>query len=143
MSGSSHETFDREESLKPGSERSFGIVMAAAFVVLAGWKLWSGSAVWAAAWAVLALAFAALALVAPRLLAPLNLLWFRFGLLLHKVMTPLVMGLLFFAVVMPIGLLMRLVGQRPLALGFDRAATSYWSERPDPARYPHSMKKQY
>ena len=143
MTGSSHEQFERDESLKPGSERSFGIVMAGAFVVLAGLKLWSGSATWAGVWTALALAFGILAFVAPQLLKPLNLAWLRFGLLLHKIMTPLVMGLLFFAVVLPIGLLMRLLGQRPLALGFDRTATSYWSERTESTRHPQSMRKQY
>jgi Saxitoxin biosynthesis operon protein SxtJ len=143
MRGSSHEQFERDESLKPGSERSFGVVMAAAFVVLAGLKLWSGSATWAGVWTALALAFGILAFVAPRLLKPLNLAWLRFGLLLHKIMTPVVMGLLFFAVMMPIGLLMRLLGQRPLALGFDETATSYWSERTEPTRHPQSMRKQY
>ena len=117
--------------------------MATAFLALAAWKLWSASPIWAAVSTALAFAFGSLALAASQLLAPLNLLWFRFGLLLHRIMSPLVMGLLFFAVVMPIGLLMRLFGQRPLALGFDRTATSYWSLRTDPMSQPGSMKKQY
>jgi hypothetical protein len=143
MSGSSHENLGREDELKPGSNRGFGLTMAAAFAVLAGAALWFGSPVWAAVWAVLAAAFAGFALAAPALLSPVNLLWFRLGLLLHRIVSPLVMALLFFAFITPIGLLMRLFGQRPLALGFDRAAASYWIPRAERAPAPGSMRKQY
>jgi hypothetical protein len=143
MTESTHENLRREDELRPGSDRGFGLTMAAAFAVLGALTLWFGSSAWAVLWAALAAAFAALALGAPGLLAPLKLVWFRFGLLLHKIVSPVVMGLLFFAVVTPIGLLMRLVGQRPLALGFDRGAASYWVPRAERAPAPGSMRKQY
>jgi len=79
---------------------------------------------------------AALALVAPRALKPLNILWFRFGLLLHAIITPVVLGLMFFTVITPLGWLMRAFGKRPLSLGFDRTATSYWIHRTPPGPAP-------
>jgi hypothetical protein len=143
LASAAHETLDRDDDVKPGSERGFGLVMAAAGTVIAAFQAWGGAWRWAAVWLAVAAAFAALALVRPALLAPLNRLWFRFGLLLHKVVSPLVMGLIFFAVVTPIGLLMRLLGQRPLALGFDKAAASYWTPRADGRPEPGAMRRQY
>jgi Saxitoxin biosynthesis operon protein SxtJ len=141
MSGSLHESLAREDDLRPGSERSFGLVMAAALGVLALVQLWHGRMLAPALLGTAAAGFAVCALSAPRLLRGPNALWFRFGLLLGKVVSPVVMALLFFVVITPIGLLMRLVGQRPLALGLDRGAKTYWIARTAPA--PASMRKQY
>lgn len=89
-----------------GSERSFGLVFAALFAVIALWPLKSGGDI--RLWALgAAAAFAVLALAVPRALKPLNIVWFKFGMLLHHVVTPVVMGLLFFLTVTPVGLLMR------------------------------------
>jgi hypothetical protein len=85
----------------------------------------------------------AIALVRPALLAPLNRLWTKLALLISKVMNPVIMGILFFLVVAPIGLVMRAFGKRPLALAFDPAAKSYWIERTPPAPLPGSMKNQF
>ncbi len=142
MNGS-HENLVRKDHLKPGSERSFGLVMATAFCVLAAFAAWSGLALRASGFFVLAAAFGGLALVAPAALAPLNRLWFRFGLLLHKLVSPLVLGLLFFAEITPIGLLMGLLGKRPLPLHLDRSASSYWTSRGVASPAPGSMRKQY
>ena len=87
--------------------------------------------------------FGALALTAPRLLGPPNRIWFVFGLALHKIVSPLVMGLLFFLTVTPTGLLMRVFGKKPLQLDFDREAASYWIEREPPGPPPGSMKRQF
>jgi hypothetical protein len=83
------------------------------------------------------------ALVYPRLLAPLNKLWLKFGLLLYKVMNPLVLGLLFFVTITPIGIVMRLFGKDFLRLRLDRSAKSYWIERTPPGPPPQSMKNQF
>ena len=83
------------------------------------------------------------ALARPRVLAPLNRLWFRLGLLLQGLASPVILGLLFFATVTPIGILMRLVGKTPLRLGFDREATSYWIERQPPGPAPDTMRRQF
>ena len=79
----------------------------------------------------------------PALLAPFNRVWTKLALVLSKIMNPVIMAILFFLVVAPIGLLMRLTGKRPLALAFDPAAKSYWIERTPPAPLPGSMKNQF
>lgn len=130
-----HETLARRDDVKIGSERSFGLVIAAVLCVIAGIRLWHGTS--DAAYLLAAAAIlAACAVIAPRLLKPLNHLWFRFGLLLHAVVTPIIMGLMFYTTITPIGWLMRAVGKRPLALQFDPDAKSYWIHRtpPGPAR---------
>lgn len=143
MSGSIHETLRRDDDVKPGSDRSFGFTMAAVFLILSGIQSWSGAWGWSAGWLGIAALIAFLAATRPQALHQANLLWFRFGLLLHRIVNPIVMGVMFFGVVTPIGLLMRLVGQRPLALDFDRDAKSYWIERGTAAAPPGSMRKQF
>ncbi|MBI2240889.1 MAG: hypothetical protein HYU59_08820 [Magnetospirillum gryphiswaldense] len=125
-----------------GSERSFGLVFAVFFTLVGLWPLKSGGDIrlWALAAAV---AFLVAALAVPKWLNPLNLLWFKFGLLLHKIMTPLIMGLLFFVTVTPIGVLMRATGKDPMRLKRDPAATSYWIKRDPPGPAPDSMKNQF
>ncbi len=87
--------------------------------------------------------FGAVALVWPAILAPLNKLWFRFGLLLHKVMTPLIMGLLFYGLFTPLGLLMRLFGKDPMRVRDTPEAQSYWIEREPSAAVDNHMKNQF
>ena len=132
-----HEDLNRDEAPKPSTDRGFGLIFAAVFAVVAGWPLLGGEAprLWALA---LSGVFIALALAAPRQLGPLNRLWTRFGLLLSRVMNPLVLGLLFFAVVTPMGLVMRALGKDPLRRRFERGAASYWIERRPPGPAPMS-----
>ncbi|MBV9702229.1 MAG: hypothetical protein JO163_05845 [Methylobacteriaceae bacterium] len=142
MTASLHEDFERAKPPKRGSDRNFGMVMATVFLTIAGIKLWHASSWWPA-WAGVSAAFAACAWLRPDLLAPLNRVWFHFGLLLHKVVSPAVMALLFFGVVLPVGLLMRLFGHRPMTAAFDRSAQSYWTQRSDPTSPEGSMKRQF
>ena len=137
-----HETLSSSKEVQLGSDRSFGVVFAVVFGLVSAFQLVSGKPyhLWAGG---LSAVFLAAAIVMPRLLRPLNNLWFRIGLLLHKIMSPLVMGLLFFGTVLPTGLLMRLFGKRPLALKFDTAAKSYWIERGPAEPSPESMKNQF
>jgi len=137
-----HETLEREAEVKSGSDRSFGLVMAGACGVIAGLGFWSGTSRWPY-WLAAALVFGTTALLWPAVLAPLNRIWFKFGRLLHRVVNPLVMGLLFFVVITPFGLLMRLFGKRPLALEFDRDAPSYWLARDTRELQPGPMTRQY
>lgn len=123
-----HEDFFRTEDIRPGSERSFGLVFCALFAVISGLQLFSLSGN-PAIWSAIAVAFLIVSLTAPRLLSPFNLVWFRFGLLLHKIVTPVILGLMYFVVITPLGQLMRLFGQRPLHLGRDPVCTTYWIER--------------
>lgn len=128
----------------PPGNRSFGLVFFAFFLIVAFSPLIDGGGV--RTWAVvIALVFGAVAVVAPALLTPLNRLWTRFGDLLHRVMSPLLLGVVFFLVVTPIGLLIRLTGQSPLRLRFDPAASSYWIARRPPAADEESgsMRRQF
>lgn len=140
MPSNFHENVSRR-SVEIGSNRSFGVVMGVACLALAGFGVWVGSAYWPI-WAGAAAVFGSLALLWPRLLSPLNRLWFWFGLALHKVVNPVVMGVLFFGVIMPVGLLMRLIGKRPIGFEFEPDRSSYWMRRGN-ALQPGSMTKQY
>jgi len=145
MSGKSSPVLETQGHSDPaimGSERSFGLVFAVFFAIVALWPLKSGGEVrlWAAG---LAGVFLVIALIHPALLKPLNLVWFKFGLLLHKIMTPLIMGLLFFLTVTPIGLLMRATGKDPMRLKRHPATNSYWITRDPPGPAPASMKNQF
>jgi len=137
-----HEDLSRPDGVKHGSDRQFGLVFAAFFAVIGLLPLVAGHAPrwWAFA---PALAFAAVALIRPGILRPLNVLWFRFGLLLHKVVSPIVLGLIFYVAVTPVGLTMRAFGKDPLKLKFDRTAPSYWIDRTPPGPDPETMKNQF
>lgn len=137
-----HESLQRDEPVTTPSERSFGLVFAALFLLIACYPLLYGRGPWL--WSLaLAAAFALAAWAAPRLLAPLNFAWTRLGLLLHKTVSPLVLGFMFFGVVTPIGVLMRVLGKDPLHLRFDPDAESYWIERIPPGPDPDSLRDQF
>lgn len=141
MSGT-HESFRSTDEVKVGSERAFGLVFAAVFVIVALFPLLGDGGVryWALG---VALVFVAVAFLAPRLLRPLNIVWFRFGLLLHAIVSPLVLGILFFVTVMPTGLIMRLLGKDLLSLRRDESAQSYWIPREPRGPAPETMKNQF
>lgn len=137
-----HESFAREEDIQGSSDRSFGIVMAALFGLVGLFPLLHGNAVrW---WSLgLAAAFLILALFWTRPLRPLNLAWLKFGLLLSRIISPIVLALLFYVTVTPIGLIMRAFGQDPLRLRRSAAGKSYWIVREPPGPAPDSMKQQF
>ena len=123
-----------------GSDRSFGFVFAGVFALIAGWPLWHGEAPrW---WALgLSAAFALAAVVRPGILHSLNRAWLALGRLLHLVVSPIVMGAIFFLCVTPIGWIMRLRGQDVLSLSRRSDLSSYWITR-DQAQ-AQSMKNQF
>ena len=137
-----HERLPGHDEVKGSSDRSFGIVFAAVFGIVSLWPLLDDGGVrW---WSlVIALVFAVMATVRPGLLAPLNRLWFWFGMLLHKIVNPLVMGLLFFATVTPIALIFRLIGKDPLNQKPDKNCETYWIERDPDELVPESMRNQF
>jgi len=137
-----HESYERREDAQGFSNRSFGLVFAAFFAIvgLLPWLFGSGVRGWALATAA---AFAVAGLLFPNLLAPLARLWARIGTFLHRVVSPIVLGVMFFLVVTPIGVLMRWLGKDPLRLKFDRAAESYWIPREPPGPAPDSLKNQF
>jgi hypothetical protein len=137
-----HEDFSREEQVKAGTDRGFGLVFAGFFVLMSALSWWRGHTSWH--WALpVAAVFLIVAYTYPRALSPLNRLWLKFGLLLYKVMNPLILGLLFFVTVTPVGLVMRAFGKDFLRLRLDRSAKSYWIERTPPGPKPESMKNQF
>lgn len=138
----SHEGFREREAVKSSSNRAFGIVFTVVFAAIGAFPLIGGNTPrW---WAVgLAVLFLLAAIAYPRCLSPLNRLWTRFGLLLHRIVNPIVMGLLFFLVVTPTALVMRILGKRPLHLKTDPDAPTYWIPREPPGPAPESMKQQF
>jgi len=137
-----HEDLGREHNVEGSSDRSFGIVFAVVFLIIAAWPLLkAGSPRW---WALaVATAFAIVGMARPSLLAPLNRWWLKFGLFLGRVVSPIALGILFYAVFTPIGLIMRLAGKDPLLLRREPGATTYWRRREPPGPPPDSMKQQF
>ncbi|TLG71454.1 hypothetical protein FEV16_16160 [Methylocystis sp. B8] len=137
----SHEDFSRDRSPTMGSDRSFGLVIAAAIAMISMLPIRHGESphFWGLA---AAAAFAAAALLAPARLRPLNRLWFKLGGALHKITNPIIMGVLFFGVILPIAMLFRFRGTDPLKLSFDKNATSYWTMR-DAVDAAGDMSKQF
>lgn len=134
----------RDHIQKTGSDRSFGFVFAVVFLVIGLWPLigdWSNFAtirIWSVgiAGALLVVAFAM-----PRLLAPANGLWIKFGFLLGRIMNPLIMGVLFFIVLTPVAVAMRLSGKDILNLKQNDGEKTYWVTRND--EEPPSMSNQF
>lgn len=127
---------------KMGSERSFGVVFAIVFVIIGTAPLIRGGEL--RLWSLLAAGiFLVPGLLAPRVLRPLNILWFRFGLLLGRIIAPIVISLLFFIAVTPTALVMRLLRKDLLSLKIDRKAKSYWIDRSKTDNPMGSMKNQF
>ena len=137
-----HEDLSRGHVAEQGSPRGFGVVFAVVFAVVGLWPLMDGEGV--RVWAlVLGGAFLALALMRPSLLTPFNRLWLGFGTILHRIVSPLVMGLMFFAVITPTALILKLIGKDLLRRRFSPSAQSYWIPRQPPGPEPQSMRNQF
>ena len=128
----------KNTELKIGSNKSFGIVFFIVFLLVAIYPLINNSEIriWSLITAVI---FLILGLTNSKVLTPLNKLWFKFGLLLGKVVSPLIMGIIFFLVVTPTGLIMRIIGKDLLNLKFNNKK-SYWIEKTGPKS---KMKNQF
>jgi len=126
------------DDIKISSNRSFGIVFFIIFFLIALYPLLSDQEI--RLWALIISAiFLILGLLKSKLLTPLNKLWFRFGIFLGKIITPIIMGIIFFFVVTPIGLIMRLIGKDVLNLKYNKEK-SYWIEKDGPKS---KMKNQF
>lgn len=137
-----HESFDRKHAVATSSERSFGLVFAGFFAIVAGFRMWHGHS--DSAWLLgIAGAFALLALFWTAPLAPLNRLWARVGQLFHTIVNPLLMGLIFIVAIVPTGLVLRLFGKDLLRLRRDPSATTYWVACNTSARRQDAMKDQF
>ena len=120
------------------TNKNFGLVFFIVFLLIAVWPLKSGELI--RVWAVIAsLTFLILGLLNSRLLSPLNLVWVNFGNYLGKFIAPIIMGLIYFFILTPIGLLMRLLRKDILKKNFSKKE-SYWIKR---EKDVGSMKKQF
>jgi energy-coupling factor transporter transmembrane protein EcfT len=136
------EHLGRDEPRAGGSDRNFGFVFAAACFLFGVLNYYRDHTIWHW-WFAAAAIFLVLALVLPSALSVPNRIWTKFGLLLSYVMHPLIMGLLFFFTVTPIGMIMRAAGKDPLRSKLDRSATSYWLPRDPSGPAPNSFKNQF
>ena len=137
-----HEDLTREQHAEGSSDRVFGLVFAAAFLVIAAWPSLHGEALrwWASG---VAAGLALIAVFKPALLGGLNRLWIKLGVLLGKVVSPIALAVLFYGVLTPVGALMRLAGNDTLRLKQDPGAQSYWMPREPPGPPPDSMTNQF
>jgi len=137
-----HETVSSFRRVEIGSNRKFGTVVGLVFGILGLWPvIHHHSAHW---WLiVLAGLFLAAALLFPRSLNLLNRAWFRLGVVLNRIVSPIVMGGLFFGALVPVGWYLRKRGNDLLSLKFDRDAATYWIERNPPGPAPGSLTKQF
>lgn len=125
-----------------GSPRSFGLVFAALFGIIGSWPLLKSGPVrpWALAIAAL---FLVLSIAAPKVLAPLNSLWTRVGLLLGRIVAPIFLFLVYILTVVPTGMLMRAMGKDPMCRKRDAAASTYWIPRVPTGKPDHTMTNQF
>ena len=116
-----------ENSKKKSSNRSFGLVFFIVFLIIALWPLTNEDQIrfWSA---VISLVFLILGLMNSKLLNPLRQLWFKLGMLLGVIISPIIMGIIFFLVVTPIGLFMKLLGRDLLRTKYNNNK-SYWIKR--------------
>ena len=126
------------DDIKIGSNKSFGIVFFTVFLILSLYPLVNSESIriWSL---IISIIFLVLGLLNSKILTPLNKLWFKFGILLGKIVSPFVMGIIFFLVVTPIGLIMRLFGKDVLNLKYNEKK-SYWIEKKGPKS---KMKNQF
>ncbi len=137
-----HESIRHPVTVSLPSNRSFGIVFVAFFAIIALWPLLSGGGV--RVWAlVTAAAIALVTFALPSLLTLPNRWWMAFGALLHRFMSPLVLGVMFFAVITPFALVMRWAGRDALRRRADANAKSYWIAREPPGPVPESLDRQF
>ena len=129
----------RNKNIKISSNRSFGLVFFVVFLIIALWPLKSGEEfrLWSL---VLSIIFFILGIFNSRLLAPLNRLWFKFGIFLGTIVSPIVMGIVFFLVVTPVGIFMRLLGKDLLKMRKVQNTSTYWIKR---GKQQSTMKKQF
>ena len=126
------------DEIKISSNRSFGIVFFIVFLLIAVYPLLKGNdlRIWSL---IISFIFLTLGLINSKILKPLNKLWFKFGLLLGKFISPLIMGIIFFVVVTPIGTIMRLLKKDLLNLKYNKKET-YWIDKSGPKS---KMKNQF
>jgi len=131
------------DSVQPTpSNRSFGIVFTAFFALAGAWSWWRGGTIypWALALAALTLI---VTLTVPGVLTPPNRAWMKLGEWLRRIVSPVVLGAIFYGVFTPVGFFMRMAGRDALRRRFEPAAQTYWIERDPPGPDPSGMPNQF
>ena len=127
-----------EKEIKISSNKSFGIVFSIFFLLISVYPLLNNDPIYY--WSLfVSFIFLVLGLMNSKILSPLNLLWFKFGILLGKIVSPVVMGIIFFLVVTPISIILKIFGKDVLNLKFNNNKT-YWIVKDGPKS---NMKKQF
>ena len=140
--GTLHEDLRREDRTAGPTDRKFGLTIGAVLALIAIWKS-IGSPVGGLIWAGPAVALIGCALVRPSLLSALNNIWLRFGLLLHSIVSPVIMAIMFYGTILPVGVLMRTFSKDSLRLKLDKTAESYWLARSDDRPQSDAMRQQF
>lgn len=133
---------EQDEIVVGPSDRNFGFTMAIVFALIGGLGLYKGSS-HAPIWLGAAALFAGLTLWRPQLLGLANRAWLKLGLLMYRVVNPVIMAILFFGAILPIGWMMRIFGKDFLRLQRDASASTYWLPRSDPRPPSESMRQQF
>ena len=133
---------EHDEIVVGPSDRNFGFTMAAVCALIGSLGLYKGSS-HAPIWLGIAAIFAGLTLWRPQSLGLANRAWLKLGLLMYRVVNPVIMAILFFGAILPIGLAMRLFGKDFLRLQRDRSLPTYWLPRSDPRPPSESMRQQF
>ena len=127
------------DKIKISSNRSFGLLFFVIFLVISLWPLTSESSI--RIWSVIiSSVFLILGLLNSKLLTPFNQLWFKFGMILGAIVSPIVMGIVFFLVVTPTGFILRIMGKDLLNKKYDKEKETYWIKRNAPTG---TMKRQF
>ena len=127
------------EKIKISSNRSFGLLFFVVFLIVSLWPLTHEGSI--RIWSVIiSVIFLILGLLNSKFLTPLNLLWFKFGMILGAIVSPIVMGIVFFLVVTPIGLVLSIMGKDVLNKKYNKKKETYWVKRETPIG---TMKRQF
>ena len=116
----------KHKEIKTGSNKSFGIVFFVIFIIIALWPLLKNEniRIWSI---IISIIFLTLGLLNSKILTPFNKLWMRLGILLGAIVSPIVMGVVYFVVITPIGLIMKIFGKDVLNLKIDKNKNTYWT----------------
>ena len=129
----------QKSKIKIGSNRNFGLVFFAVFMLISVWPLMNENSI--RVWSIIiSVIFLILGLTNSKILSPLNQLWFKFGALLGNIIAPIVMGIVFFIVVTPTGFFMKIINKDLLNKKYDKKKKTYWIKYNKPTS---TMKKQF